>query len=154
MSYPVLIALHAVAGVVAFAAGWAALVRDRFLLVYQWALLATVGLLALAVAVTAAGRSPGNWGMTAALLLLGVVMVARALRASAVRPGRLGARTPEYVHRAGFGVVGLFDAFWVVAVLRAGLPGWAVVGVGAGIAVGGHLLLVRVARTSSHSVPA
>lgn len=152
MSYLVLISLHAVAGAVAFAVGCAALTRDRVLAAYQWTLVASMAFLLLAVGVTAGGRAVGEWAVTAALLALGGVMVARALRASAVRPGGAGTRTPAYVHHVGFGLVGLFDAFWVVTLLRAGLPGWAVGAVAVAIAVGGHLLLAR--HATRPAVPA
>ena len=155
MSYLVLIALHAAAGAVAFVAGMAALTRHRLLGTYQWTLVASMAFLLLAVAVGAAGRSLVDWAVTGALLALGAVMVARALRASTVRPGGAGASTPAYVHHVGFGLVGLFDAFWVVALLRAGLPGWAVGAVAVAIAVGGHLLLARhAARATRSAAPA
>ncbi|WP_219419623.1 hypothetical protein [Pseudonocardia nigra] len=144
MSYGILIALHAAAGVVAFAAGLAALPRKRFLSAYLWALVAMLGFLLLAVAVTAGGRDPANWAITGALVVLACVMLARA-HLAAGRP----VRTPAYVHHVGFGLVGLFDAFWVVALLRAGLPGWVVGAVAVGIAVAGHLVLRRLAAANA-----
>ena len=149
MSYLVLITLHAAAGVVAFVAGIGALTRHRLLGAYRWTLVASMAFLLLAVLVGAAGRSLVDQAVTGALLALGAVMVARALRASAVRPGGAGSSPSAYVHHVGFGLVGLFDAFWVVALLRAGLPGWAVGVVAVAIAVGGHLLLARRAARSA-----
>lgn len=144
MLYTVLIVLHAAAGVAAFAAGIVALARERFLDAYRWSLVASIGFLVLAIAVTAAERDTASWAVSGALVGLAAVMVARALLAGGVPPGRRAA----YVYHVGFGVVGLFDAFWVVALMRAELPGWAVGAVAVGIAVAGHLLLVQIAARS------
>jgi hypothetical protein len=137
MWHVVFLVLHALAGVVALAAGIAALVRGRFLRLYRTALVGMAGFLVLAIAVSAGERDAASWAVSGALVGLAVVMVTRAARA---RPGGRA-----HVFDVGFGVVGLVDAFWVVTLLRVGLPGWAVVAVAAGVAVAGHLLLVRIA---------
>lgn len=150
--YAVLIGLHAVAGVVAFALGLSALRRERFLDAYLVALVVMAGFLVLAVAATAAGRGPVGLLVPGTLIVLAGVMVARAASARRVRPSRTGGRRAAYVQRVGFGLVGLFDAFWVVALLRMEWPGAAVAAVGVGIAVVGHLLLVRTARVRHSGV--
>ncbi len=76
------------------------------------------GFLVAAVVSTAAGRGPAGLLVPGALIVLAGVMVARAASARRVRPSRTGDRTAAYVQRVGFGLVGLFDAFWVVALLR------------------------------------
>lgn len=160
--YAVLIGSHAVAGALAFVAGLLALRRDRFLAAYRPALAATVLLLALAVGIDLPGREVGGLLIPGVLLLLGAVMVVRAERAPRVSPSRVGERSAAYVHHVGFGVVGLFDAFWIVTMQRAGLPGGALLAVGLGIAVVGHLLLARLSRsdrpvargTASRALPA
>lgn len=142
--YALLIGTHAVAGAVAFVVGLLALRRDRFLDPYVGLLVVMAAFLVLAIAVTAAGRDAAGLAVPGALVVLAGVMIARAVQARRVRPSRTGARTAAYVNRVGFGLVGLFDAFWVVALLRADLPGVAVAAAGVGIAVAGHLLLGRV----------
>ncbi len=142
--YALLIGAHAGAWLLAFVLGVLALRRDRLLDAYVIALVAMAGLLVLAIATTATGRSVAELGISAALVVLAAVMVGRAGQARGVRPSRTGERTAAYVQRVGFGLVGLVDAFWVVALLRAEVPGVAVAAVGVGIAAAGHLLLGRV----------
>lgn len=144
--YVALIGLHAATGIVAFLLGLATLRRERFLDAYLVMLVAMAGFLVLAVASTLAGRGTVGLLLPGALIVLAVVMVGRAVSARRVRPSRSGGRSPAYVHRVGFGLVGLFDAFWVVALLRMGLPAVVVVAVGVAIAVVGDRLLVREAR--------
>lgn len=140
MAHTVLITLHALAGLVAFATGALALARGRLLRTYRWSLAAMAGFLVLAVAAAAEGRDGGGWALSGGLIALAGVMLVRAW---AARPEEL--RTAAGVHHVGFGLVGLFDAFWVVTLLRAGLAPWVVVAVGVGIAVVGHLTLVWIA---------
>lgn len=142
--YGLLIGAHAGAGVVAFVLGLLALRRDRLLDAYVIALVVMAALLVLAIASTAAGRDVAGLAVPGALVVLAAVMIGRAGQARRVRPARTGGHSEAYVQRVGFGLIGLFDAFWVVALLRAELPGAVVGAVGVGIAVAGHLLLGRV----------
>jgi hypothetical protein len=133
------IALHAAAGVLAFGAGVRALAGGRYFGAYRVALIAMVVFLLLAVAVRWADLDAGTRGVFAALVALAGVMVWRSERAARLLAS--GGPGLAFVHHVGFGLIGLFDAFWVVTLLRAGLAGWAVAGVGVGIALGGHLAL-------------
>ncbi|MGH3566183.1 MAG: hypothetical protein ACRDRH_09155 [Pseudonocardia sp.] len=155
MWHTVFITLHAASGIVAFVAGLAALPLGRFFATYRWSLVAMVGFLLLAIAAGWAETESGAVAVLGALLALAAVMVGRSERAARMLPAHTGGPTVAYVHHVGFGLVGLFDAFWVVTLLRVGLPGWMVVGAGVGIAVGGHLILTAPASrvASSRRLP-
>lgn len=150
--YALLIGVHAAAGVVAFGVGLLALRRPRFLDTYLVALVVMAAFLVLAIVSTASGRDAAALAVPGALVVLAGVMIARAARARRVRPPAPGTRSAGYVHGVGFGLVGLFDAFWVVALLRAEVPGAVVAAVGVAIAMVGHLLLVRVGTRSPATV--
>lgn len=77
-----------------------------------------------------------------ALLLLAVVMTAKGLRV-ARGAGQVRHRDREDL---GFLVIGLLDGFAVVTAFRAGVPGWALVILGVGTAVAGHLVLSALQR--------
>lgn len=154
MWHTVLISLHAAAGVLAFAAGTAALPAGRFFAVYRWSLVAMLAFLLGAIAVTAAELDAGTAVAFGALVALALAMVWRSGRAARLLPASTGGPTAGYVEHLGFGLVGLFDAFWVVTLLRAGLAGWVVAAVGVGIAVTGHLLLRHAAARLSGAATA
>lgn len=136
MAHAVLIALHAAAGLLALGAGMFALRDGRFFTVYLSSLAATTVFLAAAVAVNWPDTAPAARGLFTAFVVLALVMVGRAELARRGAPG-----TRAYVEHVGFTLVGLFDAFVVIAVLNAGAPIWLVVAAGVLIAVAGHFVL-------------
>jgi hypothetical protein len=136
MPHTVLIALHAVAGVVALCAGGFAIRDGRFFDVYLGALAGTVVFLAAAVTVSWRDTDTGARLLFAAFTALALAMLARAVLARRGRPG-----THPYVEHVGFTLVALFDAFVVIAVLDLGAPVWLVVTTGIAIAVAGHFVL-------------
>jgi len=58
---------------------------------------------------------------------------------------------PAFVGHVGLTLVGLVDAFVVVTILNAGVPGWVTAIVGVAIAVAGHRLIGR-ARSAEATV--
>jgi len=132
-----LIALHAAAGIVAVAAGGAALRQRPGFSVYLWSLVACIGLLAFAIAVEWSSLDTTSRVLFAAFTALGAVMVARAIAAHRLlTAGR--ARSPRYLDHIGFTLVALLDAFLVILVLDLGAPGWLVTGAGVIGAIAGH----------------
>ncbi|MFI7680893.1 hypothetical protein [Actinophytocola sp. NPDC049390] len=139
--HSLLIGLHAGTGLIALIAGGIALYRGRFFDVYLASLVATTVFLALAVAVEWTLLGAGSRVLFTAFTLLAGVMVARGVLAR-----RLPPRSPAHLEHLGFTLVGLFDAFVVIAVLNAGAPIWLVVTSGVLIAVGGHVALQATKR--------
>lgn len=135
-----LIALHAGAGVLAFGAGCLALARGTHLTVYLAALAICIASVVAAVALGWSDLDPATRVVFGALSALGAFMLWRGRRAHAL--GRAGAnRSSGYIDHLGFTLVGLLDAFAVIAVLDLGAPGWAGGAVGAAGAIGGHYAL-------------
>jgi hypothetical protein len=135
----VLITLHAVAATVALAAGTLLRRRPGLFRTYQWALALMLVFLVLAIAADLRGRPPGLLALDAALVGLAGYMVWRADRARQLRDPR----SPGAARHVGFTLVGLVDAFVVVALVDLGVAGWAVAIVGVCVAVTGHVLLTR-----------
>ena len=150
--YTVFIALHAATASAALLATLGGR-RRRWFAAYRWSLVAMLVFLVLAVAVDWTGRDAGRKAVAAGLIGLGGVMVWKAERARRVRcsPG------PGFVDHTGFTIVGLVDAFVVVAMFNLGLAGWAVAAIGVAIAAAGHLVIVnvraRASRRASAPVP-
>jgi hypothetical protein len=145
MLHTVLITLHAVAGVVAFVAGCVALRNGTLFATYLWSLVATILLVALAVAEEWGSLDGAARVLFVAFVALGGLMVWRAARARRTRPAPgQGPPSDRYLDHVGFTLVALFDAFLVVAVLNLGAPGWLVATTGVGIAVAGHFVLRAV----------
>lgn len=142
MWHTVFIAVHAVAGVVAFVTGCVALRRGTLFGTYLWSMAAMALFLALAVA--------AEWGVLpaplsvlfSAFVVLAGYMVWRAAQARRIRPTTATGPSAAYVEHIGFTLVALFDAFAVIAVLNAGAPGWLVATAGVLIAVAGHFALL------------
>lgn len=145
MVHTVFIAIHASAGVIAFAAGCVALARGRLFGTYLWSLVAMAVFLVLAVVSEWSLLGSTTRAVFAAFVVLAGFMVWRALRARRLRPAP-SAEGPSvaYFEHVGFTLVALFDAFVVVSVLNAGAPGWLVAAVGVAIAIAGHFVLVAV----------
>lgn len=144
MTHTVLITLHALSGATCFGFGLLALRRGQTrrrqtLAVYFAALLAMVGFVGVAVALTWSGLGTATRLIYAVLGGLAAVMVGRAVAAWR------GAQQPSvaFVGHVGFTLVSLFEAFVIVSALDLGAPTWLVV-VGAVLgAVTGHLLIRR-----------
>jgi len=147
MLHGVLIALHAATGFLALAAGAVAVRNGRFFDVYLWSLIGMALFLVLAVGAEWAVIDTGARLLFAAFGVLAAVMVWRAVLARRIRPA--GMPSPGYVEHVGFTLVGLFDAFAVIAVLNAGAPIWLVVGTGVLIAVAGHFAIRSARRALS-----
>ncbi len=143
MWHTAFISLHAAAGVIAFVAGLRALPAGRSVPVYRWSMIAMLAFLLSAIAVTATSLDGGTLLIFGGLFALALVMVGRSERAARMLPEGTTGASAGYVQHVGFGLVGLFDAFWVVTLLRAGLPGWVVTGVAVAIAATGHVLIRR-----------
>jgi len=141
MWHSVFIALHAIAGVVAFGVGCVALRRARVFPTYFWSLLAMALFLALAVGVGWGGNDTATRIIFAALVGLAGYLVWRAVMAGRLRPVGLAGPTAPYFEHIGVTLVGLFDGFVVIAVLRTGAPGWLLAATGVGIAIAGHFVL-------------
>lgn len=145
MLHTVFIALHALAGGVAFVAGCVALRRGSLFCTYLWSMIAMAVLLVLAIASDWTELGATTRAVFTAFVLLAAFMLWRAGQASRLRPGPPSdAPSPAYFAHIGFTLVALFDAFVVVGVLNSGAPGWAVAAIGVGIAVAGHFVLVAV----------
>lgn len=144
--HSLLIALHAGTGVVAMLAGAVALFRGgRLFGTYLVSLIATTLFLALAVAAEWTVLGAGSRVLFTAFTLLAVVMVARGVLAGRLLPA--GRRpSPVYLEHVGFTLVGLLDAFVVIAVLNAGAPIWLVVASGVLLAIAGHFALRATKR--------
>lgn len=155
MVHTVFITLHALSGAACFGFGLLALRRTttrlrQALAVYLAALLAMVGFVAVAVALTWAGLGTATRLIYGGLGVLAAVMVGRALAAWR------GAEQPSaaFVGHVGFTLVSLFEAFLIVSALDLGAPTWLVV-VGAVLgAVIGHRLIRRRQRDMGEPAPA
>ena len=139
MLYTFAITVHAVAATVAFVAGLLSVPAGRFLGTYRSAMAVMAAALVPAVLV--------DWSTTDAvartafggLFLLSGVMVLRAELAARMSPDRTGGPVPAYLGHVGFTLIALADGFGVVAVLRAGAPGWLIAAVAVGVVLVGHL---------------
>jgi len=144
--HTVLIALHALAGTVAFASGVTALRRRAWFAAYYWSMVAMATSVAAAVAVAWTGLETVTRLVFAGLLGLAAVMVwraelARRLLVSGSYP------SPAAVGHVGFTLVGLADAFVVVTVLNLGAPGLVVAAVAVLVAGTGHVAVGRARQT-------
>jgi hypothetical protein len=137
MVHAALITAHAASGIIAFAAGCAAIWRRRAFRVYLWSLVALVALAAAAVAADWPGLGTGSRVVFAALTALGGYLIWRAALARRLLPAGPGRPPTRYLDHLGFTLIALFDGFAVIAVLSAGGPGWLAAAAGvAGVAAG------------------
>lgn len=144
--YTVLITAHAVAASVALMAtiggrrlGWFAL--------YESSMVVMLFMLVTAIAVDLDDRDATRHAVAGALVALGAVMVGHAEMARRVRTER----STRFVDHVGFTVIGLVDAFVVVALVDAGAAPAVAVAVGVAIAVAGHLAIGTVRLRSTRS---
>ena len=160
-----LIAAHAVAGVIAFAAGSLAMYRRAAFRAYFVALTAMVLFIVAAVAVDWSKLENPSQALFGALTGLAGYLIWRASRARQLllsSPSRIfgteqePSRRARYVDHIGFTLVALFEGFAIVAVLEAGGPGWLVATLGvAGLGIG-HATISRLktpARTPVVALP-
>lgn len=145
--YTLLITLHAITASVALVAAVMARRHARWCATYVGALVAMLVFLVLAVGWDWRGRSVVQHAVVAALVALGGVMIAKAEQARRARhdPGS------DVTGLVGFGVIGLVDAFVIVALVNAGLPGWLVGVTGGAIAAAGHAVIHQLRRRDRRS---
>lgn len=141
MWHTVFIALHTIAATVALLAGLVALPAGRLFELYRWTLAGMVVFLVPALAIDWAQFDDIVKVIFTALLVLSAVMFYRATLASRMLPAMTSGPTEAYLNHVGFTLIALFDGFAVVAVLRAGAPGWLVAVTAVGIPLIGHFAL-------------
>jgi hypothetical protein len=141
MWHTVFIALHAVAGSVAFVAGCVALRRGVLFTVYWWSLVGMVLFLVLAIAADWVELEVPVRLLFSAFVVLGGVMLWRAALARRVRPTDATGPSARYIDHVGFTLVALFDAFVVITVLNLGVSAWLVAATGIAVAIAGHFVL-------------
>lgn len=147
-----LIAIHAVAGVLAFLAGLE-LVRnardgrnsDAFGR-YEGALVVVVAALAPAVLLDWSDLTAGIRVVFAALTALALLLVARADRARRLRDDRSVVARRTIVDHVGFTLVALVVGFVVVTAANLGLPAWGATATGAATVLIGHRRVVAARR--------
>lgn len=146
MLHDLLITVHAVAATAAWVAGLVALPGGRLLAVHRGTLVVMAGALAAAVVVGWPGYPTASRVIFPVLLVLAAAMLVRTELAARVRPATVGATTPRYVDHLGFSLISLSVGFLLIAVLRAGAPGWVAVAVGVGTVVGGRAAVGAATR--------
>ena len=146
MWHGILIAGHAVAGLIALVSGLVTIRNGRLFDTYLTALAAMTVFLVFAIGVEWGALDTTARVLFTAFAGLAAVMLWRAGRARRDRPAAASRPSASYVDHVGFTLVALFDAFVVIAVLDLGAPIWAVVGAGVLIAVAGHFALRRAER--------
>ncbi len=144
MVHDVLIAAHAAAGVIAFAAGCAAISRRSAFAVYFASLVALVVFLAAVLGVDWPRLDGPSRSLYAVLTMLGGYLIWRAVQARRLLPTGSAHRSGRYLDHLGFTLVALFDGFAIIAVLTAGGPGWLAASIGVlGVGVG-HVAIRRL----------
>jgi hypothetical protein len=133
------VSVHAVAATVAFAAGLVALPSGRLVHLHLAAVALMTAALVPAVLVDWGTTPVGALVAFSALSVLALVMVLRGVLAVRSRPQLTGGPTAGYLGHVGFVLIALADGFAVVAAIRAGLPGPAVVALALGVIAAGHV---------------
>jgi hypothetical protein len=124
--YAAVIVLHAAAGLIALLVGALAAVRGSHFGLYFWSLVACIGLLIPAVALDWEDLDTATRIVFPALIVLGVYMVWRAVRARRLLAADGGASSDVYFEDVAFTLIALFVAFVAIVVLDLGAPGWLV----------------------------
>jgi hypothetical protein len=144
------IALHALAGVICFAAGILSL---GLLTPASWRfttyLGSLVGLLVFMVAAIAAHWSELDTAtqlIYSGLVVLGLVMLARALRGRSRLARRSSGWRAGYLDDVGFTLISLFDGFVIVGAIDLNVPGWLVAVIAVAGVVGGVLAMRQVKK--------
>lgn len=141
MWHTIFVAAHAITATSALATGIFILLRSRLLGTYLGSLVSMEVFLVLAVAVRWSAYSGPTRAAFAGLAALGGVVLGQGLRAWPVRPLDGASPSTRYYEHVAFTLVALADAFVVVTILGAGVPGWAVAAIGVVVAVSGHFAL-------------
>lgn len=142
MVHTAAVAVHAALALLALVAALRTWRTGRGRAVPAAALLGSTAALAVAVPTGWAGLEPVTRVAYPALLVLALVMSARALRVAR------GTAPADHRDRddLGFVVIGLVDGLVVVSAFRAGVPGWALLVLGAAVVVAGHVVLSALQR--------
>lgn len=130
MWHTVFITSHALAGTVAFVAGWVAIRRGSVFAIYLWSMVGMLLFLVLAMATQWSEFETPTLVLFSALVALGGLMVLRAAQSRPLVPSGSAGPSGRYFDQIGSNLLGLFDAFLVVTVLNAGAPGWIVAATG------------------------
>jgi hypothetical protein len=141
MWHTAFITVHATAATIALVSGVLALPAGRFLLAYRCSLALSIATLVPALLVDWTTTDTTARLVFSGLLALGAVMVLRAELAARLRPERTGGPTAHYLDHIGFTLISLTEAFVIVALIRAGVPGWLIAVAAVGLALTGHVLL-------------
>jgi hypothetical protein len=139
--HTVLIACHAGAGTIAFAAGCVAVTRRTAFGVYFAAPVAVVVFLAVAVGLDWPRLGVGPRVLFAVLTALGGYVLWRGERARRLLGAGTTRQRTRYLDHIGFTLVALFDGFAIIAVITAGGPGWLAAVLGVTGVVVGHLAI-------------
>jgi len=150
----VMIVLHAAAGVAAFAVGVAALEPDRVRR-HRW-LPSLLAWLLAGMVLFMVGAMASHWADLAGaarivfsgLVVLGLYMLHRALRARADAAHLTRARTASYMDGVGFILIALFNGFVIVTALDLGAPPLAVALLAVLAVVVGHYAIAH-AKTNA-----
>lgn len=151
MWHTLFIALHSVAGLIAFAAGCLAAWRRTHFAVYFWLLVGMVVFLVAALTLDWPNLDALSRILFSILTALGGYMVWRAVQASRLLPLQGNAEQTRFIHHVGFTLISLFVGFVVIAVLDLGAPGWLAALVGGGSVVVGRSAIGYV---DAHAPPA
>lgn len=146
MWHDTLIAVHAVAGTLALAAGAAVVGWRTGFGVYFWSLMVMAVTLVGAVAAGWPDRPLGTNVVFSALVVLAAFMVLRAVQARGLRRAAPDLQSVRFLDYVGFTLISLFDGFVIVAVLTRDAPVW--------LAVAAGVLGVVVGRAAMHRVGA
>jgi hypothetical protein len=149
----VFIGTHAGLGVVAFIAGIIAMPRGKLINVFLWTVVGTIAFLVAALGVEWDTLDTTEQVLFAALTVLGIYMVIRAVQAVKVRPARTGGPTPAYIDHVGFNLIALFDAFVVIVVLDLGGPIWLMAAVAFVVALVGHFAVRAMKYRLAAQIP-
>ena len=141
MWHTAFIVAHAATATVAVLVGMVAMPAGRYFEVYRATLVGTVAFLMPAILLGWEDYGTISRVIFPVLLLLGLFMVARAVLAGRMLPATTGGPTAAYLDHIGFTLISLADGFVIVALLRAGVPGWLVAVSGVAVVVIGHFLL-------------
>lgn len=144
MFYALVIALHAAAGVVAFASGCLVIARRSCFSVYLGSLVALVVFLAIGVGLDWTALGTPIRVVFTALTALGAYLVWQGLQARRLLPERDTDSVARLIDHVGFTLVAMFVGFDVILALSAGAPGWLLVVIGVASVAAGHVVLVRV----------
>jgi cell division protein FtsW (lipid II flippase) len=144
-----MIVLHAVAALGAFAVGVAA-IDPRRAGSHPWTLPALVGLLG-AMTLFMIGAMAAHWSdlpgasqvAFSALVGLALYMVYRAMHASNLADHEPHGHEPRHVDDLGFILIALFDGFVIVAAIDLGAPVWIVIPLAVLAVLAGHRAIQR-----------